>query len=558
MKKITLSTIAILTGLFSQAQIFSGLYPFDSVKATTGITDPTPVPTATGVTFGSFSATGTPANPNATARFSFTDWATGAAAGETVYANLTGSVNTAEYYEVTIAPAAGYTISLTDITFSFGRSGTGVRTYSVRSDADAYAANLPASISPANVNLSVQSGDVFFLNTDITTTSQNGSTITLSGASFTNLSGPRTFRFYGWNSEATTGTFSIDNVTINGTAMLPAMLTANFSGTNVCFGDSTEFTDMSTGPNPIISWAWDFGTATGVSTMQNPSYMYMGYGMYTVTLTVTDIMLNTDTHTDTVWVYSKPEADFSSPLTNCGGPVQFYDSSSVTGGTITEWMWNFGDPASGVNDTSTMQDPMHTFSGSGTYTVTQIVSSNYGCADTTSAMITNSSNLTANLSASTPVNTTIFSGSATGGSGPYSYLLDFGDGTFSTNPNDFHLYMEDSTYTACLTVTDSIGCVDSSCTTFLVDTGVGIDVISNITSVSVTPNPSSDGMFTLTAQNVANMNITVYNILGKKIFSKQLSEGRHTIDLSAEAKGSYFVTIQTENEVITKKIVISK
>ena len=55
----------------------------------------------------------------------------------------------------------------------------------------------------------------------------------------------------------------------------------------------------------------------------------------------------------------------------------FTDSS--TGGT--SWSWNFGDPNS-TSNTSTQQNPVHTFSGAGTYTVTQIVYNQFGCPDT--------------------------------------------------------------------------------------------------------------------------------------------------------------------------------
>jgi|GEM_PF-5441740 len=556
MKKITLFAVATFISICSQAQSFSGLYAFDSVKTTSGITDPTPLPTATGVTFGSFSAAGTPANPNATARFSFTDWATGATNGETVYANLTGAVNTGEYYEVTVAPAAGYTISLSSITFSFGRSGTGVRTYSVRSDADGYAANLPASISPANPNLSVQTGDVFFLNTDITTTSQNGSTITLSGPTFSSLSGPRTFRFYGWNAEAPTGTFSIDNVTISGTAVANPLLTAGFTGTNVCLGDTTDFTDMTTGPNPIISYAWNFGDGTGTSTLQNPSYLYSTAGDYEVTLIVVDNMLNTDTYTDSVHVYGLPVASFSI-MTLCNSNYMFNDMSTAYDG-ITSWMWDFGDPASGTNNMSAIQNPLHTFTGSGNFTVTEVVSGSHGCVDTFQ-MSMNNYPVDAMLSDTVMNDTVNFTGSVNGGTGPYVYSLDFGDGSpAGTSLTATHVY-PNGTYTACLTITDAYGCFDTTCSTFTsVALSTGISKNSNAPAVRISPNPSADGVFTVTTGTAAKATISVYNIIGKKIMSREIADSKQTIDLSAEANGSYFLTIKTEKEVITKKIIISK
>ena len=50
--------------------------------------------------------------------------------------------------------------------------------------------------------------------------------------------------------------------------------------------------------------------------------------------------------------------------------VLFQDTSS---GSPTSWSWNFGDPASGVANTSALQNPVHTFSAAGTYTVSLTV-----------------------------------------------------------------------------------------------------------------------------------------------------------------------------------------
>jgi hypothetical protein len=222
-RKITfLLTVSLFASLMAVAQSFTAVYPFDSVKINmSGLTDPTAVPTAIGVTFGSFVCVSDSAtNPNASSRFSFTKWPTGGVNGNDSYASLTGAINTTEYYQVTITPVSGFAVTLSSITFTSQRSGTGIRTYAVRSSADAYAANLSASIVPADTNLSVQTGNVFFWTKDATTSAQDGNTITLSGAGFTSFTGAKTFRFYGWNAEASGGTFSIDNVTFTGSTVL--------------------------------------------------------------------------------------------------------------------------------------------------------------------------------------------------------------------------------------------------------------------------------------------------------------------------------------------------
>ena len=218
MKKLILfvTTITLSVSGFSQL-----LYTFDSVKTTSGTTDPTPVPVGgPGVTCGSFTAVGTPANSLAAMRFAFANWPLGSTGGatDTLFSGMTEAISTSEYYEVTLTPGVGYTITGDSIKFGFERSGTGVRTYAVRSSLDGYATNLTAVYLPPNTNVDVQAGNIFFLKKDITTP-QNRNVIVL-GPSFVGLSSPVTFRFYGWNAEGAGGTFSIDNVTFIGSSVL--------------------------------------------------------------------------------------------------------------------------------------------------------------------------------------------------------------------------------------------------------------------------------------------------------------------------------------------------
>jgi len=214
MKKLLLLCFTMLLTASLFAQSFSGTYNFASVSTTSGKTDPSAVPTATGLIFGSFTANGAVStNPNAAGRFSFTSQSTGATNSSDVF---TGAIDLSKYYEVTVTPAAGYTLNIASIKFTLQRSGTGIRQYSVRSSKDNYASNLPASVSPANADLQVVASNVFQV-TDAATTAETGSTITLTG--FTGITTATTFRFYGYNAEAIGGTFSIDDVIIAGSAV---------------------------------------------------------------------------------------------------------------------------------------------------------------------------------------------------------------------------------------------------------------------------------------------------------------------------------------------------
>lgn len=220
MKKLLLLIACLPVLATAQITTYTAVFPFDSVKNNSGRVDPTPHPVVTGLSFDSVRAVGVSANSSASVRFSFTAWPTGATNGNGTYAALTGSVDPAKYYEFEIMPDLGTVsaYSVDSIEFRFQRSGTGVRTYVVRGSADAFANNLTAGVVPANPKIQVETGNVFYFNVD-STSGQNGSKVYL-GSAYSALVAPTQFRFYGYNAEGTTGTFSVDNVTIYGTTTL--------------------------------------------------------------------------------------------------------------------------------------------------------------------------------------------------------------------------------------------------------------------------------------------------------------------------------------------------
>ncbi|MCG7850347.1 MAG: PKD domain-containing protein, partial [ANME-2 cluster archaeon] len=68
-----------------------------------------------------------------------------------------------------------------------------------------------------------------------------------------------------------------------------------------------------------------------------------------------------------------------------------------------------------------------------------------------------------------------FSGSASGGTDPYTYSWDFGDGESITEPNPSHTYATADTYTATLTVTDNDGSTADDTTEVTVGSGLAAE-----------------------------------------------------------------------------------
>lgn len=221
MKKIYTLLFTAVLAFSANAQDFTATYDFAGATTSSGLTDPSPVPTASGLVFGSFNVV----NPNLAAsvngssgvgRFSFPNQPVGGTNGDNVYANLTGAIDTGIYYQVTLTPNTGQSLDLSQIKLRAQRSGTGVRTFAVRSSLDGYTSNLSASYAPdpADTSISVETGNVFFFTADVTS-GFNGSSISL-GSAFDNITSAITFRFYAWNAEAATGNFSIDDVVFTG------------------------------------------------------------------------------------------------------------------------------------------------------------------------------------------------------------------------------------------------------------------------------------------------------------------------------------------------------
>lgn len=152
------------------------------------------------------------------------------------------------------------------------------------------------------------------------------------------------------------------------------------------------------------------------------------------------------------------------------GDLTLSFQNQTDGPAIQNWKWIFGDPATGVNDTSLLQFPSHTFSAAGIYTVKLIVNYGLPCIDSTEQVVSVYPGFFSGFQSAAPYCTGVpiqFTDTTRTNFGTVSYWhWNFGDGTTladtSRLQNPVYTYTSPGTYTVQLISGNSLGCRDTS------------------------------------------------------------------------------------------------
>ena len=229
----------------------------------------------------------------------------------------------------------------------------------------------------------------------------------------------------------------------------------------------------------IVSYTWEFdeGRVTddgAIAFGVMATHTFEDPGNYTVILTVMDEDFAIDIESIDIEVLSStaPTASFTaSPASGQAPLVVSFDASgsSDEDGTITSYIWNFGDGefAEGITVN-------HTYFDEGTCIAQLTVTDDDGATD----LITRTIQVSA-ATASNTAPTASFSASPTSGEAPLavsfdasassdldgsitSYAWSFGDGESATGSTANHTYSTEGTYIAELTVTDDEGATDTT------------------------------------------------------------------------------------------------
>lgn len=255
----------------------------------------------------------------------------------------------------------------------------------------------------------------------------------------------------------------------------------------VCFATPLQFLDSSVtdGIHPITQWVWNFGDGGSRAYSSPPfEHTYNYTGTFGISLSVTDSYGCTDSlFKPNVVTVSKADAKFTSAdsLTCPGAPVQFTNQSVGSG---IGFSWDFGD-----GGTSNVENPVHSYTSPGTYTIRLITTNTNGCPDT---LIKNNFIRVDKPVAKFQVSDSficqpiqiLFTDSSRYAT---SWSWTFDNGNTSTLQNPVNVFSSSRLYTVKLVVTGPGGCKDSAFKPINVDLLSGTLTYSPITGCAPMP-----------------------------------------------------------------------
>lgn len=319
--------------------------------------------------------------------------------------------------------------------------------------------------------------------------------------------------------------------------------TAGFNST-VSSDSVASFT--STSSANTTAWNWNFGDGSPINTQQNPTHIYDAPGTYTVCLTVTNNCgTNTICHTVTITCQFATSA-FTASLSN--GVATFTDVSL----NATAWEWDFDDGT----PNSFVQNPVHSFTQSGIYTVCLTVTSFCGTNTSCQNLIVSCLPPVPNFNYTNGTNSVTFSGLSP--NQPTQWLWDFGDGNSSTFQNPVHGYQFAGNYMVCLGVWNSCGYSDT-CKLVQV-TAINVDE-SWMQQFSVFPNPN-DGHFVIAGDlpTTELVNISLTDLTGRQVrglWNGELNGTfRKEFAVDGLAKGIYFLRLEAGEKSLVRKLIV--
>ncbi|OLD79043.1 hypothetical protein AUF62_00765 [archaeon 13_1_20CM_52_20] len=339
----------------------------------------------------------------------------------------------------------------------------------------------------------------------------------------------------------------------------PVMFTASASGGTSPFTFSLSFGDGSTGTGSLVT------------------HTYSSAGSYTTALTVEDSSTPQQTAT------SQKEVSVTSPPPSISATFTVSPSSAEVGQSISftasasggappySYSWSFGDGSAGTGLQVT-----YTYNSDGTYQVTLTVADSLGNTVTgVSPVVIGTAPLQAGFTNSPtspqPSDSINFTASARGGTPPYSYSWDFGNGASATGDTAAYSYATAGSYTVTLTVIDSMNRSNNTTQSLTIYSPAQPDFRLNTDRSTLIAQPGSEQSLAITVTDSSGPSGTIRFNATISPSGPQISLDPANITLASQGSGStnlnidvasntppgpYWVQVNATNGSITHSITV--
>ena len=251
-----------------------------------------------------------------------------------------------------------------------------------------------------------------------------------------------------------------------------------------------------TSSTPGLNITWNFGDGTVLlNAPDSACHVYVNAGTFYPQVILSNGLGCVVSIPITTIIASSPTASFTPSDTSlCNGGTVVFSNASSSSVPITSYHWNFGDPLSGNQDTSSLASPSHTFNHIGTFTVLLVITNSLGCTDSASQLIQVAQGphalftvLNTPVCPNVPVN---FQNQSTPAGSIVSHHWNFGDPgsgpqNTDTSLNASHVFSNPGSYTVTLTIQTSGSCSDTVSHTVVVLSNPVAAIVPSVNPICV-------------------------------------------------------------------------
>jgi hypothetical protein len=332
---------------------------------------------------------------------------------------------------------------------------------------------------------------------------------------------------------------------------------------------TTTPVNSSAGNSSPLSFTWSAAPAGVVFSSASasvPVITFSANGTYTISLAVSNPDgVNISTQLVTVLTCSVPVAGFNLSATGCNNVALTLTNTSV--GAPNPTVVITASPSTSVTITPGSGSLFSTkFGTPGTYTVTMVATNAAGSNTYTQTI--NIANCSPSVAFTFPATVckdteTITTVNTTSGATSYTWNITPTGGValFQTvGTNKKLAFSIANTYTLTLRATNASG-TNSAVQVITVSdcSGVGLFENTNLgNAIKVYPNPARETVNINLPSSFESVKVKLTNILGAVVYDEKLNNNKEkmTISLANNPKGVYFLTVESNNEKVTRKLVI--